>query len=84
MVFCGACGCALTGQTNKNGEAYYRHTGRYRGKECSAKGWIPAATLEVAVISQLFECFGNPVESENEKEKENNCTRGTDKVQTPL
>jgi site-specific DNA recombinase len=69
MVFCAECGQALTGhaltgRANKNNpkRRYYRHI-RYKwSKGRCPEEWstVYADTLEDAVMSDLFELFGNP------------------------
>jgi DNA invertase Pin-like site-specific DNA recombinase len=61
FVYCGHCGCALSGQTNKGGGRYYRHT-RNAAATCKrgrVKVWVNAAELEDAVFRGLFDLFGN-------------------------
>jgi len=62
MVFCSHCGYAMLGQTNPNGRQYYRHASVQREKECPIhpKPWVRCDELENAVMSYLFETFGNP------------------------
>jgi site-specific DNA recombinase len=62
MVFCGACGYVMFGQTNRNGHRYYRHSHKQRDRECECvpRPWVRADQLEDAVVRRLFETFGNP------------------------
>jgi DNA invertase Pin-like site-specific DNA recombinase len=62
-VFCAACGYAMFGQENGNGRLYYRHCHHDRVKECPLKDprpWVPAKSIEGAVVRDLFDMFGNP------------------------
>jgi hypothetical protein len=66
-VFCAGCGSCLTGQpkARKNGSVflYYRHHRKTeRTKKCpyDPRPNVPAKALESAVLSDLFELFGNP------------------------
>lgn len=64
FVYCGHCGYMMNGQTNHNKLRYYRHTGRNGAKACDcgedARPWVRAEEVEDAVMSLLFETFGNP------------------------
>ena len=61
-VFCEACGYSLTGQTNHMKKLYYRHRTIARHCECKVRPrpFVRADQLEDAVISLLFDTFGNP------------------------
>ncbi|WP_028574527.1 recombinase family protein [Desulfonatronovibrio hydrogenovorans] len=58
MIFCKACNYTLVGQTNKNGNQYYRHP-RHRKYECELKNWVSAPKIENAVLEAIFEMFGD-------------------------
>jgi site-specific DNA recombinase len=60
MLFCGACGYAVSG-ANINGHKYYVH-GRSSGKHkipCRNFSYVPAETLEGSVMAELFFFFGD-------------------------
>jgi hypothetical protein len=53
----------LFGQTNRNGNQFYRHCHTERNRSCNGpefKSWVKAEEIGDAVIRELFECFGNP------------------------
>ncbi len=58
VVFCKHCGYVLGSQTNKNGKQYYRHP-RNQKRSCTVKNWVPAEPLGQAVLSVLFQMFGD-------------------------
>ncbi|MCF7944432.1 MAG: recombinase family protein [Spirochaetia bacterium] len=58
MVFCKHCGYSLSAQTNHNGKQYFRHP-KHRKNTCSVKNWIPAEPLGEAVLTTLFQMFGD-------------------------
>ncbi|MGB7548071.1 MAG: recombinase family protein, partial [Terracidiphilus sp.] len=63
VIFCAHCGYALFGQTNRNGNQFYRHCHTERTRPCNGpefKSWVKAEEIEDAVIRELFGCFGNP------------------------
>ena len=63
MVFCGACGYAMSGQkTAPHGGRYYRHQSRHGATECPLHfhPWVPADLLEETVLVQLADLWGNP------------------------
>jgi len=61
-LFCATCGYAMFGQMNPNGHRYYRHAHTDRVRDCPLRPrpWIRADLIEVAVVRDLFETFGNP------------------------
>src|SRR5262249_32127400 len=61
-VFCAECGYCMFGQVNPNGRRYYRHAHAKRKRTCplSPRPWVPADTIERAVVSDLFDMLGNP------------------------
>ncbi len=58
MIFCKKCGYTLLGQTNNNGNQYYRHP-RYRKHPCELKNWVPADKIGNAVLEAIFTMFGD-------------------------
>ena len=63
VIFCGHCGYALFGQTNYNGNQFYRHGPTERDRPCdrpTGKSYIGTKEIEDVVMRHLFECFGNP------------------------
>ena len=62
MVFCGACGYTMAGQTNPHGGRYYRHQLRNGAANCPLhfRPWVPADLLEENVLDQLADLWGNP------------------------
>jgi site-specific DNA recombinase len=62
-VFCAACGYSMFGQTNPNGQRYYRHAHQDRVRNCPIKApqpWVRAEAIEEEVVSKLFDLLGNP------------------------
>jgi DNA invertase Pin-like site-specific DNA recombinase len=71
-IFCSGCGYAMTGQAaNPSGILYYRHRCRRLGSPNShgpgsrpcpfdPQPWVPARAIERAVLTDLFNLFGNP------------------------
>ncbi len=62
-VFCEHCGYSLYGATKPNGNRFYCHPTRERGRKCPLSkphAWVRADVIEEAVIGQLFDMFGNP------------------------
>jgi DNA invertase Pin-like site-specific DNA recombinase len=61
-VFCAECGYCLFGQANPSGGLYYRHAHTERKRACPLRPrpWVRAQELEAAVVSDLFNLFGNP------------------------
>ena len=60
MIFCGHCGCTLSGQTLHEKRSYYRH--KQRKKKCAEGNclkWIRAEDMEKAVLIQVLSMFGN-------------------------
>ncbi len=62
IVFCGACGYAMSGQMSPHGKRYYRHQTRNGAAACplSLRPWVPADLMEETVLAQLAELWGNP------------------------
>ena len=58
MIFCEKCGYAIFGQANHLGILYYRHP-RNRGCKKTFFNSIPAASIENAVIDDIFSMIGN-------------------------
>ncbi len=58
MIFCEKCGFALFGQANQQGILYYRHP-RNRGCKKTFFNSIPAASIEDAVIDDIFSMIGD-------------------------
>lgn len=63
MIFCGHCGYAMFGQTNRNGAAYYRHSRQQQSrKKCNCGTcWIRTEVIEDNVLRLLFDTFGNKI-----------------------
>jgi site-specific DNA recombinase len=80
MIFCQKCGYTLLGQTNKNGNKYYRHP-RYRKHPCEFKNWVPADKIGNAVLTVIFKMFGDRDRIEQAIRK---ATPDLDKVQAWL
>ena len=58
MIFCEKCGYAIFGQANRQGILYYRHP-RNRGCKNTFFNSIPAASIENAVIDDIFGMIGD-------------------------
>jgi site-specific DNA recombinase len=58
FIFCQDCGYALMGQANNGDRLYYRHP-LNRMKKCSVTKWVKAEIIENAVLSLLFNTFGD-------------------------
>jgi DNA invertase Pin-like site-specific DNA recombinase len=66
-VICGHCGERLSGNKDQVGKLYYAHQrgNKFRRSAASRQSnclrfWVPAEAIEDAVISRMFEDFGNP------------------------
>jgi hypothetical protein len=60
-VFCGSCGTALCGATDRHGVRHYYHTYAKWQSHCTVRPrpWVKSDDLEHEVVSGLFNTFGN-------------------------
>ncbi|MCD6533994.1 MAG: recombinase family protein [Deltaproteobacteria bacterium] len=60
MIFCKHCKTSLFGQTNPSGKSYYRHKTK-KGNVCPVSGYLPAESIEQAIMVTVFATIGDPV-----------------------